>query len=70
MVLGIMAPGHRYLKVFANEKRGGLRVVLFDRSSFKLFSLKFSDKMVQAPWSILWEAENHSANPVSIICKQ
>ncbi len=38
-----------YLKVLANEKRGGLRLVLFDRSSFKLFSLKFSSKMVQAP---------------------
>ena len=32
------------LKVLANEKRGGLRVELFDRSPFKLFSLKFSLK--------------------------
>jgi hypothetical protein len=32
------------LKVLTNEKRGGLRVVLFDRSPFKLFSLKFSLK--------------------------
>ena len=37
------------LKVLANEKRGGLRVELFDRSPFKLFSLKFSNKSVQAP---------------------
>ncbi len=28
------------LKVMTNEKRGGLKVVAFDRSSFKLFSLR------------------------------
>ncbi len=38
-----------YLKVLANEKRGGLKVVAFDRSPFKLFTLKFSNKSVQAP---------------------
>ncbi len=27
------------LKVLTNEKRGGLKVVIFDRSSFKLLSL-------------------------------
>ncbi len=32
------------LKVLTNEKRGGLRVVSFDRSPFKLLSLKFSNK--------------------------
>jgi hypothetical protein len=37
------------LKVFTNEKRGGLRVISFDRSPFKLFSQKFSKKSVQAP---------------------
>ena len=37
------------LKVLTNEKRGGLKVVAFDRSPFKLFSLKFSTKSVQAP---------------------
>jgi hypothetical protein len=37
------------LKVFTNEKRGGLRVISFDRSSFKLFLRKFSKKSVQAP---------------------
>jgi hypothetical protein len=37
------------LKVFTNEKRGGLRVISFDRSPFKLFSRKFSKKSVQAP---------------------
>ncbi len=37
------------LKVLTNEKRGGLRVVSFDRSCFKLFSLLFSNKSMQAP---------------------
>jgi hypothetical protein len=30
---------YRYLKLLTNEKRGGLTVVSFDRSGFKLFSL-------------------------------
>jgi hypothetical protein len=37
------------LKVLTNEKRGGLKVEAFDRSPFKLFTLKFSNKSVQAP---------------------
>ncbi len=37
------------LKVLTNEKRGGLRVISFDRSPFKLFSRKFSKESVQAP---------------------
>jgi hypothetical protein len=37
------------LKVFTNEKRGGVTVVKFDRPRFKLFSLKFSNISVQAP---------------------
>ncbi len=36
------------LKVLTTEKRGGLAVVPFDRSSFNLFSRKFSNKLVQA----------------------
>jgi hypothetical protein len=36
------------LKVLINEKRGGLTVILFDRSSFHLFTLKFSNKSVQS----------------------
>jgi hypothetical protein len=36
------------LKVLTNEKRGGLKVVEFDRSPFKLFMLKFSNKSVQS----------------------
>ncbi len=37
------------LKVLTNEKIGGLKVVAFDRSPFKLISLRFSNKSVQAP---------------------
>jgi hypothetical protein len=37
------------LKVLTNEKRGGLGVVSFDKSRFKLFSRKFSNKFVLAP---------------------
>jgi hypothetical protein len=37
------------LKVLTNEKRGGLKVLTFDRSPFKLFSLRFSAKSVQTP---------------------
>ncbi len=37
------------LKVLTNENRGGLNLVSFDRSPFKLFSLRFSSKSVQAP---------------------
>ncbi len=36
------------LKVLTNEKRGGLRVISFDRSPFKLISRKFSKEYVQA----------------------
>ncbi len=39
------------LKVLTNEKRGGLRVISFDRSPFKLISQKFSTESVQAPSS-------------------
>jgi hypothetical protein len=38
-----------FLKVSTNEIRDGLKVVAFDRSPFKLFSLGFSKKSVQAP---------------------
>jgi hypothetical protein len=36
------------LKVLSNEKRGDLKVVAFDRSPFKLFMLRFSNKSMQA----------------------
>jgi hypothetical protein len=37
------------LKALTNEKRGGFKVVAFDKSPFKLFTLRFSTKSVQAP---------------------
>ncbi len=37
------------VKVLTNEKRGGLKVVGFDKSPFKLSTLRFSTKSVQAP---------------------
>ncbi len=37
------------LKVLTNEKRGGLKVVAFNKSPFKLFKLWFSTKSVHAP---------------------
>jgi hypothetical protein len=40
-----------WLKVLTNEKRGGLKVVAFDRFPFKLFTRRFSNKSVQAPSS-------------------
>jgi hypothetical protein len=39
----------KILKVLTNEKRGGLKMVAFDKTPFKLFSLRFSTKSVQAP---------------------
>jgi hypothetical protein len=41
--------GEVSLKVLSNEKRGNLKVVAFDRSPFKLFTLTFSNKSMQAP---------------------
>ncbi len=46
------------LKVLTNEKRGGLELAAFDRSPFKLLSLKFSNKSVQAP-----SCERHKTAP-------
>jgi hypothetical protein len=56
------------LKVFTNEKRGGVRVISFNRPPFKLLSRKFSKESVQAP-----SCERHKTTqrtPVPIICKQ
>jgi hypothetical protein len=36
------------LKILINEKRCGLKVLAFDRSPFKLFTLRFLNKIVQA----------------------
>ena len=53
------------LKVFTNEKWGGLSVILFDRPPFKQLSRKFSKESVQAP-----SCERHKTTqrtPVSIL---
>jgi hypothetical protein len=36
------------LKILINEKRCGLKVIAFDRSPFKLFTPRFSNKILQA----------------------
>ncbi len=43
--------GDVMFKGLTNETRDGLKVVAFDRSPFKLFTLRFSNKSVQAPSS-------------------
>jgi hypothetical protein len=37
--------------LLTNEKKGGLEVVAFDRSPFKLFTQRFSNELVQVPSS-------------------
>ncbi len=34
------------LKVLTNEKRGGMKMVAFERSPFKMFTRRFSKKSV------------------------
>jgi hypothetical protein len=48
-VAGLKSHDTDPLKVLTNEKRDGLKVVAFDRSPFKLFTLRFSNISVQAP---------------------
>jgi hypothetical protein len=36
------------LKVLTNEKRGGLKVIAFDKSPFNVFRLKFSNESIQS----------------------
>ncbi len=55
-------------KVLANEKRGRLKVVAFDRSPFKLISLRFSNKSEQAP--SCGRPKTTQRTPVSVICIQ
>jgi hypothetical protein len=65
------------LKVLTNENRGGLNLVSFDRSPFKLFSLRFSNKSVQAPSrerpktaqrTLFLLFANKDCNPISASC--
>jgi hypothetical protein len=50
------------------RKEVGLKRVAFDRSPFKLFTLRFLNKSVEAPSSERLKTAN--ANSVSIIYKQ
>ncbi len=47
-ICGWLRLDQKNLKVLTNEKRGGLTVISFDRSPFKLFSRKFAKESVQA----------------------
>ena len=67
------------LKVLANEKRGVLAVVSFDRSRFKLFSRKFSNKCVlapscerlkTAPRTLFLSFESNNYYPITIYCRR
>ncbi len=51
-IFGLILTLRIWLKgtVFTNEKRGGLKVASFDWSRFKLFTLKFWNKLVQTPF--------------------
>ncbi len=69
---------HMHLKVMTNEKRGGLKVVSFERSPFKLFTLRFSNKSVQAPScersktaprTLFLLFANNNCIPVSAYCR-
>ena len=66
------------LKVLTNEKRGGLRVISFDRSSFKLFSRKFSKESAQAPScerhkttqrTLFLLFANNNCFPIAVLCR-
>ncbi len=66
------------LKVLANEKWGGLTMLSFDRSPFKLFSPKFSNKLVQAPScerpktarrTLFLSFEINNCIPISALCR-
>jgi hypothetical protein len=66
------------LKVLTNEKRGGLAVVPFDRSRFKLVPQKFSNKLVQAPScerhktaprTLFLLFANYNCFPIALLCR-
>ncbi len=45
----LLPPPPPTLNVLANDKRGGLKVVAFDRSPFKLFTLRFFKQIRSTP---------------------
>ncbi len=67
------------LKVLTNEKRGGLAVVSFDRSPFKLFTLRFSNIFVLAPSCerpkttqrpLFLSFESNNCFPITVLCRR
>jgi hypothetical protein len=67
------------LKVLTNEKRGGLKVVAFDKSPFKLYTLRFSNKFVQAQSSkrpkttqrtLFLPFETNNCFPITVQCRR
>jgi hypothetical protein len=67
------------LKVLTNEKRGGLKVIAFDKSPFKLFTLKFSNKSVQssscerpktAQQTLFILIANKKCFPITLLCRK
>ncbi len=68
-----------YLKVLSSEKRGNLKVVAFDRSPFKLFTLRFSNKSVQTPScerprtaqrTLFLSFESNNCFPITVQCRR
>ncbi len=55
-----LGPTSTNLKVLTNGKRCGLKVLSFDMSRLKLFTLRFSNKSVRAPSCDVWI--HHVAN--------
>ncbi len=77
--LDIFPDNCQHLKVMANEKRGVLAVVSFDRSRFKLFSRKFSNKCVLAPScerlktalrTLFLSFESNICFPITVQCRR
>jgi hypothetical protein len=68
-----------FLKVLTNVKRGGLLVVSFDRSRFKLFLRKFFNKFRQAPSyerpktaprTLFLSFESNNFFPITVKCRR
>jgi hypothetical protein len=69
------------VKVLTTEKRGGVRIVSYGRSPFKVFSMKFSNKSVhcvQAPsyerpkttqQTLFLLFANNNSFPITLLCR-
>jgi hypothetical protein len=82
VVLDVMVPQPNvsllcFLKVLSNEKRGNLKA--FDRSPFRLFTLRFSNKSMQAPScgrprtaqrTLFLSFESNNCFPITVSCRR